>query len=195
MRPRAIQRPCVRGGRWEHHLHAVASGEARALFACTTSAVPESIRVRCHCWGLQCGSFRIGSAVCWSLSEVVCVSGILDLRGARIKRKFGTPIQASDRYNTRQQRYEQLSRAGKRDNTSGCVPPFTHDVFAKAVRLALPPMLREPRDGKPTRLLSPCEVLPAGRRSCSWPIGEATWPWSHRAALLSAVYPGARLWG
>src|SRR5262245_43531371 len=77
----------------------------------------------------------------------------------------------------------------------GCVPPFTHDVLAKAVRLALPPMLREPRDGKPTRLLSLCEVLPAGRRSCSWPIGEATWPWSHRAAILSAVYPVARLWG
>ena len=83
-----------------------------------TLAVPESIRVRCQGRGLQCGSVRIGSAVCWSLSEVVCVSGILDLRGARIKRKFGTPIQASDRYNTRQQRYEQLSRAGKRDNTS-----------------------------------------------------------------------------
>ena len=120
VRPRAIRRPSVRGGRWEHNLHAVASGEARALRVhhIRTSAVPESIRVRCQCWGLQCGSVRIGSAVCGSLREVVCVSGILDLRGARIKRKFGTPIQASDRYNTRQQRYEQLSRAGKRDNTS-----------------------------------------------------------------------------
>jgi multidrug efflux pump len=30
-----------------------------------------------------------------------------------------------------------------------CVPPFTHDVCDRAVRLALPPVLREPRDVKP----------------------------------------------
>jgi hypothetical protein len=55
-------------------------------------AVPESILVRCQCRSVQCGLVRIGSAVCWSLREFVCVSGILYLRGARIKRKFGTPI-------------------------------------------------------------------------------------------------------
>ena len=42
-----------------------------------TRAVPESIRVRCQGRGLQCGSVRIGSAVCGSLREFVCVSGIL----------------------------------------------------------------------------------------------------------------------
>jgi hypothetical protein len=31
----------------------------------------------------------------------------------------------------------------------GCVPPSTHGIFARAVRLALPPVLCEPRDGKP----------------------------------------------
>src|SRR4029453_8064347 len=44
-RPRAIRRPSVRGGRGEHTLHAVASGEARALCACTTSAPPLCQRV------------------------------------------------------------------------------------------------------------------------------------------------------
>jgi hypothetical protein len=36
-----------------------------------------------------------------------------------------------------------------KSNKNGCVPPFTHGVFASAVRLALPPVLREPRNGKP----------------------------------------------
>jgi hypothetical protein len=38
---------------------------------------------------------------------------------------------------------------GHPSRTSGCVPPSTHGVFARAVRLALPPVLRDPRDGKP----------------------------------------------
>lgn len=42
-----------------------------------------------------------------------------------------------------------------------CVPPFTHDVCVRVVRLALPPVLREPRDVKPT---PPSE--PACRPSC-----------------------------
>src|SRR6266436_2663447 len=35
-----------------------------------------------------------------------------------------------------------------------CVPPCTHGVFARAVRLALPRVLREPGDVKPA---PPCE--------------------------------------
>ena len=42
-----------------------------------------------------------------------------------------------------------------------CVPPFTHDVCVRVVQLALPPVLREPRDVKPT---PPSE--PACRPSC-----------------------------
>jgi hypothetical protein len=47
----------------------------------------------------------------------------------------------------------------------------------------------------PPRLLNQDAICPAGRRSCSWPICEATWPWSPRAAILSAAYPVARLGG
>ena len=78
---------------------------------------------------------------------------------------------------------------------NGCVPPFTHDVFARAVRLARHPCFVNPAMESPPRLLSQCAVLPAGRRSCSEPIWEAPWPWAHSAAILSAAYPVARLWG
>jgi hypothetical protein len=54
-------------------------------------------------------------------------------------------------------------------------------------------VLRKPRDVKPAPPSEPVGSLPAGRRSCSWPICAATWPWSHRAALLFAAYPVTRL--
>src|SRR5207248_9638772 len=38
---------------------------------------------------------------------------------------------------------------------SECVPPFTHEVCDRVVRLALPPVLREPRDGKPAPASQP----------------------------------------
>ena len=69
---------------------------------------------------------------------------------------------------------------GERKSTEifGCVPPSTHVVFARGVQLTMSTVLREPRDVNPTRLLRQLAVLPSweGCRSCSWPIGEATWP-------------------
>ena len=61
--------------RWEMgtNLHAVASVEERALRVhhIRPRAVPESISRALSRSGLQCGSVRIGSAVCGSLREFV----------------------------------------------------------------------------------------------------------------------------
>src|SRR6266699_3228531 len=67
---------------------------------------------------------------------------------------------------------------------AGCVPPSTHGVFARAVRLALPPVLREPRDGKPAPPAEP--VCSPSCRTSVWFLADM---WGHVAIVTQGSYP------
>jgi hypothetical protein len=61
-----------------------------------------------------------------------------------------------------------------------CVPPFTHDVCVRVVRLALPPVLREPRDVKPA---------PPAEPACSPSCRMSVLCWADRGGPVAMITP------